>query len=511
MRKTLEISEELFKVSRLYGRANRARRVHNRSKSPGMLIVLQVGVRFRNVCDKLDRFKGVFAVFPSDTIYTSVLCGSLSLIVNAAVAHNDIADFLSEAVADIADKASHAAGVLVIYPWHSTLRQLFAGLYAHVFLFYRDTIEWFTESKFIRGFKSFDSGMKEHYQKAKARIDDCLGEIFRVTGVAFKAETSLNHEVLSEKIDQMREQLLDVSDQVVAGRAAQRNLQIMIESAYMERPVDHPRILGRTSVQKSKMLDVAHGSLNRSDARASSVALKRFVIGTEGPSLFVDGQLWLPEVDISFRLGEWINPDTQSSTLWISSPISAPNMSSSRAAALIAALAAWDSGLPVISHFCERPHSSKAPNQRKPEEVGLIGVVYNLIMQLLHFNVKEDTFHTSQERLKQLDGSNQSWSDALLLLQELLRATPQLQRCIIDNLNELCFGDGIDWCSALLKTLFEHQKASMHRFKILLTTTGYSRVLPDYVRLEDQVEMQRGARELVRGGEWLTAAGRQDS
>jgi hypothetical protein len=454
----------------------------------------------------VEGFKGVFAIFPSETMYTSVLCGSLSLIVSAAVNHNDIADLLSDAVASIAGKAGRAANLLLIYPENATLRRMFAGLYAHIFLFYRDTIEWYTQSKLTRSFKSFDARLKERYAKATGKIDDCLVEIYRVAGAAQAIETCLKSDFLEEKIDLMRQQLSTVTDQLLAGQAAQRTLQSMMESAYVEATVKRDVIPSSRQIARAATSAVVGGHMDRAAARVFSTALKPYVVGTEGPRMFRDGNFWLPDITVSPKLSEWISPETRLSTLWVSSPALLEEFPSSRAAALVAAVAAWDSNLPVISHFCERPRSSGVTSKRTIEDISMLGLVYSLIIQLLQFNVEGDTFVTSQESLEALDGTDGSWVAAVSVLRDLLRATPQLERCLIDGLNNLCFSDGAKRCSAFLKMLFEHQEASAQKFKILLTTVGQSRVLPDYVGPRNRIEVEGGAREIVRGGRWLDSS-----
>lgn len=457
------------------------------------------------MCDKLDRYKDAFAVFPSQSLYTSVLCGGLSLIVTAAVNHRDIAELLSEAVADIADKASHAARFLLIYPSNSTLRRLFAGLYAHVFLFYRDTIHWYTESKLVRTFKSFDAGLKERYQKAKTRIEDCLSEIYRVAGVAHVAEFSCRFEILEEKYDRMTQLLSDGFDQMLAGQAAQRTLEAMVASAAIERRIESTNALclGESSV--TEVPGIAPGYVDRAHARTISKALSSLIVGTRGPALLQGGRFWIPDGNISVRLGDWIGSNAESPTLWIYSPMLSRGFSSSRAAALVAAVSAWDAELPIISHFCARLQSADLGTGRTQEEVGMIGLVYSLLTQLLDFEVEQDAFQASSDQLAKLDGSNASWPEALDLLTKLVRTTPQVQHCIIDGLNDLCFSSGADWCNVFLAVLFEHQKTSTHGFKILLTTTGSSRVLPDFVETNDKVLIQRAAKEVVRGGKWVGA------
>ena len=102
-----------------------------------------------------------------------------------------------------------------------------------------------------------------------------------------------------------------------------------------------------------------------------------------------------------------------------------------------------------------------------------------------------------------LDGSDGNWPEALRVLSTLLNATPHLALCVIDGLNDIAFGLGANWCSAFLGVLFEHQKTSRGSFKILLTTSGQSRVLQNYVNVDNRVFAQAGAREIIRGGRWV--------
>ena len=130
--------------------------------------------------------------------------------------------------------------------------------------------------------------------------------------------------------------------------------------------------------------------------------------------------------------------------------------------------------------------------------------MYSLISQLLQFQFDEDTFEASQDALRRLDGSDESWPAALELFSALLSATPHLSICVIDNLNDLAFGASAQWCDAFLAVLFNHQKSSAGIFRILLTTTGQSRVLQDHVNISDRVFTQTEAREVIRGGRWYT-------
>ncbi|KAH6639550.1 hypothetical protein C7974DRAFT_134219 [Boeremia exigua] len=462
-----------------------------------------IGHRFRNLCNKLDEHKAAFAIFPSQNLYTSALCGSLAMIVGAAANYSDIAERLSEMVADITDKATRAAHAVLIFPTHD-FRDLFSRLYAQVFLFYRDAIQWYAKSKFERALESFNESLVKPYETAAARIESLLIEIYRQGDLAFWAKDFLFKEDIENQIRRQREQVQDRDSLLSAGRQGKRLLLLNFEHASFDTPsqsADEEQLLLTTD--KQARVPIVLENLSRESMRALSAQLTPFIFGTEGPSLFNDGQVWLPEVDIASKLSKWMSPDTQSSVLWISSPATSRDYPSSRAAAMIMAATAWKSNMSIVSHFCSRPGYGCVPDGQMIEQVGMLGLVYSLVVQLLQFHVERDAFSFSRDKFEKLDGSDESWPGALLLLQDLLRATPQLQGCIVDGLNDLSFSSGAEWCGAFLNMLLEHQRTYSPGFKLLLATTGQSRVLPDYVQVKDRVFAQRGAKEVIRGGRWL--------
>lgn len=437
-------------------------------------------------------------------MYTSTLCGSLALIVNATVNYSEIAEGLSEMVASITDKATRAAQWLLLYKTKD-LRELFAELYAQIFLFYRDAIEWYAKPKFARAFESFNAHLVKPYEKAVAKIESLLVEIGRAANVADAARAIAFYDDFEEVLHNQRRRNTDRDDLKFAGHHARRLLLLMGETLNHQKdalPTEENLRLKLTEDDARRQTGMG-GPLSRAEAKECSSQLQKYVVGSEGPSLFKDGKFWLPEPRIVSMLGEWIGPDTSLSTLWVESPSTSRGFPGSRAAALTTVATAWDSEMPVISHFCARPYHGDLADDRTVEEVGLIGLVCSLIVQLVQFNVEGDEFRTTRERLAKLDGSDASWPEALAFFRELLRATPQVTRCVIDGLNELSFADGAEWCGAFLETLLEHQRSSPQGFKILLTTTGQSRVLPEHVREENTAAASGAAREVIRDGKWI--------
>ncbi|KAH7088210.1 hypothetical protein FB567DRAFT_559899 [Paraphoma chrysanthemicola] len=464
--------------------------------------------RFRSLCGSLDAHKNVFAIFPSQNEYASVLCGSLKLIIGAAVNHDEIAEVISETVTEITEKAARAAKMLLLVRTRE-MRQLFSQLYAQVFAFYRSAMEWYLKSKPSRFFASFNEKIKDQYEKAATKIEKIVTEMYRQNDLAQFAWLRIQH-TDQERREEIRRQRLQTPDQYTL-RLAGRNVQELLQNMHKRQCIEASAVRQGSEPHASSILPytadnrLAPDVMDRKATRDYSKSLERFIIGTEGHSFMTDGKFWIPDVDISAKLHGWLGNDDASPTLWVSSPeVIQVGMSSSRAAALSLLVAAWQAELPIISHFCERPRFATLPADRDVERVGLIGLVFSLITQLLQFAVANDSFQVSHDQMEDLDGSDASWSHALELLVQLLRTTPQLGLCVIDGLNDLSFTGGAQWCSVLLTVLFEHQRSAPSTFRILLTTSGQSRVLQDHVEVSDRAFAMIGGREVIRGGQWVS-------
>ncbi|CAN9105305.1 unnamed protein product [Alternaria alternata] len=429
----------------------------------------------------------------------------------AAVNHDEIADTISETVTEITEKAARAAKILLVLQTRE-IRMLFSELYARVFSFYRDAIEWYMRSRTSRFFASFNEKIKDRYVKAAKEIEDTVTEMYRLQSIALFAMQKIRHTEREwhDEIVRQRHQSPDLSDLMAAGERAQQLLLSLHKSMCIQSSAVQPvPSSGRGEFPALFNGDTrAHDLINRATARRLAADLQHYIVGTEGHSLFDDGSFWLPEVDVASKLHDWIGNEGSSPTLWISSlEFSPPDMPGSRAAALNALVAAWTAELPIISHFCERPRFATLERDRDVEKVGLLGMVYSLIAQLLQFEFESDAFEVAQSRVEKLDGSDESWPIALEMLSALLQATPHLRTCVIDGLNDLTFAAGASWCNGFLQILFRHQESFAGRFRILLTTAGGSRVVQDHVSITNRVFTQTETREVIRNGQWYDRLG----
>ena len=426
--------------------------------------------------------------------------------------HDEIADTISEFVTKITQKAARASNALLLVRTRA-IRELFSELYAQVFEFYSDAIEWYMQSKASRFFGSFNTKMKDRYEKTAARIEETLIEMYREMELAHFAVSKIQLSAQERRNDiaRQREQPFDQFALDFAGRNAQALLLGWHKSLCIEASHDST-VLGQRYHEPSASNQVDRavpGMLNRTTAKALATRLESFIVGSDGQDLFDDGRFWLPDIQISTRLHDFIGSRSRPTVLWVSSPtVTQQEVSSARTAARSVLLAATQAEMPMISHFCQRPRFATLAQHRKVEETGMIGLVYSLINQLLQFDFEDDLFQVLELDIKALDGSDGSWPQALDILSKLLRTTPHMGLCVIDGLNELAFSSsGAEWCAEFLTMLFAHQKQSPDIFRILLTTSGHSKVLQDYVNAVDRLFTQGKAREVMREGRWIGAPG----
>ncbi|KAK5630512.1 hypothetical protein RRF57_006227 [Xylaria bambusicola] len=358
-------------------------------------------------------------------------------------------------------------------------------------------------------FSSFNENLKKEREDARKDIEDCINELYREASVSSTAMIA----ILSGKITNLETELSRQRENYAAqDTAAGRRMFVMMEASWMD-----SRIAGRTleSANPTRLIgpaphvqDITPASMTRAQARAHSSTIKLFTIGTEGPGMFSAGKFWLAEDAVFPKLRTWMVENASSRTLWISSPYDKAGTTSARAAALAVVTAAWQAETPLISHFCQRPRPREVRSGMSIVQVGLVGMVYSLIHQLLQFGSEEEILPISEEKMTSLDGSNNSWEASLEVLRVLLDHTPVLMYCVIDGLNDLEWGDTGKGCPQVLDVLFARQRKTGTVFNILLTTAGQSRVLPPRVDPRDRQVTTKTATEVERYGRRIELSSR---
>ncbi|KAK7193191.1 uncharacterized protein CC84DRAFT_1250481 [Paraphaeosphaeria sporulosa] len=453
---------------------------------------------FQKLCRNVDAHKKVFELFPQQSLYASVLCGSLSLIVQASVNHEAVAETLSKAVTDITIESSLCVRLLDVIRTPEMREQL-SQVYALMFRFYRDAIEWYLSSSKSKFFGSFNEKIKTGFTDSVRAIKETISRIITLCHIGNTARGISIHRdtvfIKEEVLRQRQNQWAQNGTFIDPGEFMQALLKVMYQFQAIEKP-ESERITAQAEEQAIEDTRESVPTNSRSDLREIARQMEPYVVGTEGHSLLGSGQFWMPGPKVAPVLQDWMAKAELPQTLWVSGPVVSDtvSMTSSKAAAMNVVLAAWSVHSPIISHFCERPHHSA--DGLTCEQSGMIGLVYSLIVQLLQFRVEDDQLDLDLEDVSRLDGSTASFSEALKVLYQLFACTPDIRFCVIHSLNVLEWGGGAEWCHDFLDVLFRAQGNRRASLKILLTTSGSSRVLADRIPARSQCFAEQFAHQV---------------
>jgi hypothetical protein len=154
---------------------------------------------------------------------------------------------------------------------------------------------------------------------------------------------------------------------------------------------------------------------------------------------------------------------------------------------------AINSRLPVVSYFCELPQSEDLRPGNTRESQALISLTYALIRQFIELVPAEfeTNFDFSQERLSLLDGTMQSWNEAIGLLRNLIQLIPKPLFCIVDGFQLLDDPSTDQYLDGIIGALSGSALADTNRLKVLITTTSRSRSLIRNLSTQDLVFADR--------------------
>ncbi|KAI1803968.1 hypothetical protein F4811DRAFT_522373 [Daldinia bambusicola] len=457
---------------------------------------------FKLLCKTLDDHRAIFAIFPSQNEYTSVLCSSLSCLVKAAKNHSEIAETLSDSIRRISETVARASKNILIFKTQA-VRQKIADIYTIVFQFYHKVIKWYLHSKLTRAFFSFNETLKAGFESTEKELDKEIEELYREAQIsqhAVVAILSSNVERLSAELRYQRMHY-EVTD-TIAGHRMRDMMEATLngnQSLRMVHQVKPDEDNSFTMEPTPKTQDGTEHIITRGQARIYGPTIESFIIGDQGHTKFSTGQFWVAEDRVLPSLSDWAVKLDKARMLWISSPYEPRGVTSAHASALAVVSTAWQVKAPVISHFCQRPRQDELRSGMSMEQVGLMGLVYSLISQLLQFSKDEDVLNVGEDTFKMLDGTKQSWDTSLKMLEVLLTHAIVLKYCVIDGLNWLELGDGSQWCQEFLSVLFKQQQKGTP-FNILFTTTGQSRILASNVDVKDRLLATKPARKLATSG-----------
>jgi hypothetical protein len=471
---------------------------------------LQVYQNFQRMCTSLQAHEQIFAIFPSESLYTSVLSGSLACIVQASVNHSSIAETLSQSVADISEKVARCAIYLEVTPTLQ-IKKLVTAMYSTLFTFYRDVLKWYMSSSTSKFLGSLNANIKPEFEKSvqaiedlmtRVRQDGALGELAMVRLVlqsqgdleakmdAQRAETKL---MCDEIIMRQRQLHQEISDIDVGAKVVDSLGQVF--NAMTAGARQRPSLGAPKQTALIEDIDEEAGDVDRvilSDQEMDQLAqrLMANVIGTEGSSLLAHGRYARPQhiTTLPHRLRSTLLETNKSRTLWILEAYSRKfSVNESQTLALAFVAAAWQEGAALLSHFCCMPRTSSQDADITAEQRGVLGLTYSLARQLLQFRRPEGKqIDLAELRAHRYQADLTSWENALGLLRQLLAATPGIRFCLIQGLNTIESDKGASWLRCVMDILLQYQQQSVQPFHLLLVTHGQSRFLGKIVAPGDR-------------------------
>lgn len=101
----------------------------------------------------------------------------------ATLNHDKIGETLSEALAQVSGRAAACENLLSVVKT-DFVRTRLADIYANVFFFFRDVMEWYLKSRISRFLNSFNDRVCDEYNKVVTAINDDINAMFDESKVA---------------------------------------------------------------------------------------------------------------------------------------------------------------------------------------------------------------------------------------------------------------------------------------------------------------------------------------
>ncbi|PYH96948.1 hypothetical protein BO71DRAFT_439210 [Aspergillus ellipticus CBS 707.79] len=482
---------------------------------------------FNRICQNLDAHKAIFACFPSQSSYTSALCGAVTMIVQASINYSSIPDKLSGYTAELSDSISVCTRWGQLF--HSRdIQTRLSTIYKQFFDFFIKVATYYLKPKFSQWLDAFNSSLADEYQRAADTIRTSIDLInreaqLRVAGEVKAIIPQLDLSIASQGdriIEEVRRNRIEYTQSTAAVGKEMFNLllenlkQNQEQLQQMQRQIDEVRQEPWKSGQlegipTSQAVFLPEQGIPRAKAEEDIdsylQSLVRRAGGSDGIKWAMDSGPLLATPIMMEKLGEWLEVSSSSSeVLWIMGSYELGEQTSARSAALGMIRAAVQTKAQFLSYVCEQSPTQGGDFSISDPDVGddtkVHAMICSLVRQLLQFRPPEDTVQIAPELLKRTTGGD--WHTALELLNYLLQNTPALRYCIIADVNCL-EGDAESMCREFIQMLCSHTSTSRTDcpLRVLFTTSGQSAVLPECVPMESTIAVSGSYHRLRRRGQ----------
>ncbi|KAJ9488979.1 hypothetical protein VN97_g4333 [Penicillium thymicola] len=465
----------------------------------------KAATNFVKICQKFDAHKQIFQCFPSQTSYTSALCGAITMVVQASVNYSTIAEKLSGYIAELSESIAVCTQWLDLYD-NPAMQERLSDIYTQYFHFFIRVATWYMKPKPSKWLDSFNSNFTTGYEDTTETIKRSI----RLIRDQALIENAWQLNKLDQSFTSFEKRLATWVNEIrnekneAGGTMATLMLQMTERMSLWEEHFERMQLQGQhetgrtiaqgtTSINKREIAEIVDvpGDLNRSEAKLVCQRLQPKIDqmgGCDGIRLALQTKRLVAEPPIVQILGNWAQATSGNALkLWIISPFETGPQTSAQLAALGVIWTAIRARAQFVSYICQRPQYGSIPEIRNVEDkAGVMAMVYSLICQLLQFQPPDDRVYLQPEILDRLTQPGERWTTGLTLLKYLLENTPTLRYCIISRLN-LLEGSARDMCQEFVDLLFAYSRNADWPVRILFTTSGQSRVLDGTVDKESKV------------------------
>ncbi|EPE33341.1 hypothetical protein GLAREA_06353 [Glarea lozoyensis ATCC 20868] len=486
---------------------------------------------FTGFCGTLDSHSYMLEVLPGGNEYVSLFTGVLKTVVNASANHEKIASSFGEALLRISVHIEACEREVRLHRTKS-MQEKIVKLYAHVFLYLEDTMEWYQKRSRTHFREAFRQNFNDKFESTIVNIQNLSLDVLREANVSSMAETRQIRLTAEETLDELKFGQMDarLSLDSVARKLAEmeyQNKQLRLElrrEAEERQQLELNKTMRLEEFRNSLVSQIGTGmrhELERVaqnmvndgiwDVRGQTRRTVNFINSSASHTMaaqtyqrqdvilgsnhllnfFSEGSLEKPysppynvlnlDQNASSRLKEWTT-DSKINLLAVAGR--RPHGHEPPPMAMLASMCieyAVAAKLPVISYFCCLPQNDDLREGNTKEVQGLLSLIYAMIRQLINQLPAQfsSELNLSSQRFADLQGSLASWGVAISLLKDLVDIVPRPLFCIIDGLQLLD-----DWSTETLLEEFiavlkegSSSGGDTEGLKILLTTTGRSRAL----------------------------------
>ncbi|KAJ5178624.1 uncharacterized protein N7500_001323 [Penicillium coprophilum] len=465
----------------------------------------KAATNFVKICQRFDAHKQIFQCFPSQTSYTSALCGAITMVIQASVNYSTIAERLSGYVAELSESIALCTQWLDLYS-NPAMQARLSDIYTQYFQFFIKVATWYLKPKPAKWLDSFNSNFTTDYEDTTETIKRSI-QLIREQALVENA-WQLNR--LDQSFTSFEKRLFAWVKEIrkekneAGGTMTALMLQMTERMNLWEERFEFMQLQaqhetggtiegGINSIDErevAEIVDIPRG-LSRSEANWVCQRLQPHIDrigGSDGIRLALQTGRLVAEPTIVQPLGNWAQATSGNALkLWIVSPFETGPRTSAQLAALGVIWTAIRARAQFLSYICQRPQYGTIPEMHNVEDkAGMMAMVYSLICQLLQFQPPDDRVCLQPEMLDRLTQPGERWTTGLMLLKHLLENTPTLRYCIISGIN-LLEGGAREMCREFVDLLFSLARNADWPFRILFTTSGQSRVLDGTV--DEQIKL----------------------